>query len=109
MIQHTLESLSGLSDGTYTIYIDGSVHDVSRMYLDGYFVGTGPLTDDWIKPGVMFGVWIDPTSDPFSATREIDLVTWEPDLDEAIYWGQYYNQKAIWDIENQQEIYLTND
>lgn len=52
-----------------------------------------------------FGVWIDPETDEVY----IDIGCWVQDYESAVTRGQLLAQKAIWDVKNETEIYLSEE
>jgi hypothetical protein len=74
----------------------------------GYIVGVRPYKSN--EPSIAslqiydgIGGWYDPKTRFY----EIDLVRVIQDKEEAISFAKYYNQKSIYNIENDEVIYLT--
>ena len=87
--------LEDLDDGTYIKGTYG-LEDIDAP-KNGYWVGTTPvqaLSD--VHMGAYVGVWTDPDD----GKRYYDEVQYRVDLEDALILGDYYSQKAIWDIAN---------
>ena len=86
------------ADGTYIKFGDILVKlDVPI----GYWVGITELdTLENVPDGTTIGVWTD------NGKTYYDRSKWFNDKDKAIEIGKFCNQMAIWDCENQTEIWL---
>jgi hypothetical protein len=90
-----------MNDGTY-LNIDGTF--VLAQPKTGYWANTASTTLSDTLDGQYVGVWTNPISGQVYYDRSV----WVKDLDTAIEIGKTHSQLAIWDIENETEVWLTD-
>lgn len=79
------------------------MEDYASKWAYGYIVGTRPLgVDDLENEGkFLFGVWTDE-----NGARFYDVVVHVDGLGDARELGTLFNQRAIWSLREDKELYL---
>jgi len=90
-----------MNDGTY-LNIDGTF--VLSHAKVGYWVGLYSTTLADTLDGQYVGVWTNPETDVTYYDRSV----WVSDLNDAMKLGKAHDQLAIWDIENETEVWLND-
>lgn len=88
-----------MQDGTFVMTANGME---ALMKLSGYWVAYEETTLDEITIGDTIGIWNDPITNKLWIDKSMHV----NDLGTALFLGRMYNQKAIYDIVNKQEIRL---
>jgi len=89
-----------MNDGTY-LNLDGQF--ILSHAKSGYWVAVHKFdTLDDVVTGDYVGVWTNPES----GVMYLDRSVWVSDLDNAIALGKEQGQLAIWDCENETEVWL---
>ena len=91
-----------MENGTY-LNVNGTF--VLAHPKTGYWVGVHETTLDDTLDGQYVGVW----TNPVSGVTYYDRSVWVGELDNAIELGNANKQLAIWDIENETEVWLTEN
>jgi hypothetical protein len=87
-----------MKDGTY-LKLNGTF--ILSHAKTGYWVAIGETTLDDTLDGHYVGVWTNPETDEVFCDRSV----WVADLDTAGKLAIQFVQKAIWDCENETEIW----
>jgi hypothetical protein len=89
-----------MENGTYIK--DGNEFTLITNATTGYWVAVDKTTPENILEGQYMGVW----TNPVSGVTYYDRTVWVSDLDNAIALGKSQGQLAIWDCENETEVWL---
>ena len=89
-----------MENGTY-LNVNGTF--VLAHPKTGYWVGIHETTLDDTLDGQYVGVW----TNPVSGVTYYDRSIWVADQYDAMTLGTLNGQLAIWDIENETEVWLT--
>ena len=93
--------IAPMKNGTYLRKLGGWA-TVNLNY--GYWVAEKPIKPEEVGVGNHLGVWTDPETN-ITYYDKTHLIT---DLGTALILGRKWEQIAIWDNEEQKEIYLEN-
>ena len=89
------------ADGTYMKFADNVMVRIDVPI--GYWVASEKIaTLDELADGEFVGVWTNPTT----GITYFDKTMWIESLAMAKFIGERYNQLAIWDCENETEVWL---
>jgi hypothetical protein len=91
-----------MENGTYIK--DGNEFTLITNATTGYWVAVDNTTPENILEGQYMGVW----TNPVSGVTYYDRTVWVSDLDNAIALGKSQGQLAIWDCENEKEVWLAD-
>jgi hypothetical protein len=86
-----------LQDGTY-LYQNGTYHPIKMT--DGYWVAERELRQEEVVSGTVIGIWRDKET---GKTYQ-DKVRLVRNLTKATMYATLWNQIAIWDNANQEEV-----
>lgn len=86
-----------IPDGTY-LYQNGSFHPINMA--DGYWVAEKELSPSELKSGMVVGVWTDKETGKVF----LDKTRLVRNLTKATMYATLWQQLAIWDNANQQEV-----
>jgi hypothetical protein len=86
-----------LQDGTY-LYQNGTYHPITMT--DGYWVAERELRQEEVVSGTVVGIW----QDKATGTTYRDKVRLVRNLPKAMQYAVLWNQLAVYDNANQQEV-----